>query len=791
MFRPFLFSDQAELSPDILAFLSEAPLHSTLIRYPQSPDGDLSSSNVRQTEATTGYSWNANRLFAYISAQSRALANYPDGILLCAADHGFSIRWCNERFRWWNEAIREREKKINEWNLRLRSSVPEEPVAQPEYSMGIPDTDGSSWITPTFSNLADGDGQEEGLPPLEDPYGPIPQKKFPSLQDERFLDFFPIRSAMEDRFSVQNMQNPQELIREVAQKAIREAVPQELIFETTVSRRFRMRIQPFRVNDEQDSLFLTLRDETSELNVDTIQKKGEILELGVDRLGIDYHDLDERKRKLRELVLSQTKELIEYQHFSLRILNPQTNELCLELDDGSERPARRKTLHRDIYGNGIAGVVAVTEQSYLCRDTTKDPNYLAGTEFCKSCIVVPMKRHGQLVGTINVESRLPDAFSESDVFALEIYARYLASALSTLELLSQQKEKTAESVLSDFHQAISLPTSEAEQLAFKSAQELQRLITRVEHGETIPAEHLQQVQEWVLHTCERLSDIRHQVLTIGNSLPAEDATPVDPALHQPYLFVAHRDVRLSDQILKYGTLWGWQVVRANSGPEILTLFRTIMSQHVRAVQAQFRKHPVSWRVSPEVDPDTMPKSNRTPTANLDYAEQFLPPDELELLKRLSRGTWRGPRFVVITGLRSTDGVGPDGSLPPKDRSLLAANQKADWLVSELRKTINELAPQFADGDKLTPCPDEEVPGKPFKCPVPVILVLEDMTYQQDHVQVDANREGASCSMSADLSVGVRVPICNIQLLRRRLNEALAKAPFSFDLETDIGTQDGP
>ncbi len=782
MFRPFLFSDRAELPTDILAFLSEAPLHSTLIRYQQSPDSELSSSSARQTEATTGYSWNANRLFAYISAQSRALANYPDGILLCAADAGFSIRWCNERFRWWSDSIREREKKIKEWNLCLRSPVMENTSIQPECSMGIPDADGSSWITPISLTPPDDDVQKEVLPPLEDPYGPIPQRDFPSLRDERFLDFFPIRSATEDRFAVQNDQNPQELIREVAQKAIREAVPQELSFETTVSRRFRMRIQPFRVNDEQDSLFLTLRDETSELNVDMIQKKGEMLELAVDRLGIDYHDLDERKRKLRELVLSQTKELIEYQHFSLRILNPGTNELCLELDDGDERTAKSKILHRGSCGNGIAGVVAESQQSYLCRDTTKDPHYLAGTEFCKSCIVVPLKRHGRFVGTMNVESRLPDAFSEYDVFALEIYARYLASALSTLELLNQQKKKTSESMLADFHRAISTPIFQTGRQVSQSVQKLQDLITQKESGGTISVECLKRVQKEVSDAYEELGKIHKQVLLIGNSLPEQDATPADPSLHQPYLFVAHRDMRLSDQILKYGTLWGWQVVRANSGPEILALFRTIMSQHARAFQTQLHKHSDSWQDSPEVDPDMIPEPNSFSSTNMDYASQFLPADELELLGRLSRGMWRGPRFVVMTGLRSTDGIGPDGAISPQDRSLLTPDQKAYWLVSEIRKVVNELAPQFGVDEKLPPCPDEPVPGKPFKYPVPVILMLEEVMYQQDHVQVDANREGASCSMSADLSVGVRLPIRNIQLLQRRLNEAMAKAPFPFDVE---------
>ena len=51
--------------------------------------------------------------------------------------------------------------------------------------------------------------------------------------------------------------------------------------------------------------------------------------------------------------------------------------------------------------------------------------------------------HDQVIGTFNVESLEPRAFSESDLQFLEIFCRDVAAALNTLELLVAEKATTA------------------------------------------------------------------------------------------------------------------------------------------------------------------------------------------------------------------------------------------------------------------------------------------------------------------------------------------------------------
>jgi CheY-like chemotaxis protein len=64
------------------------------------------------------------------------------------------------------------------------------------------------------------------------------------------------------------------------------------------------------------------------------------------------------------------------------------------------------------------------------------------------------------LGTINVESFEVDAFSDSDLQFLEIFARDVAFALNTLELLVAQKANTAQQSCDAIHSAVALPVDE-------------------------------------------------------------------------------------------------------------------------------------------------------------------------------------------------------------------------------------------------------------------------------------------------------------------------------------------
>ena len=108
----------------------------------------------------------------------------------------------------------------------------------------------------------------------------------------------------------------------------------------------------------------------------------------------------------------------------------------------------------------MTGFVAATGKSYLCEDTTEDPLYLEGVQGAKSSLTVPLILHDEVIGTFNVESPEPRAFSESDLQFLEIFSRDVAVALNTLELLRGREGDTAAESVEAIHGAVALPVDE-------------------------------------------------------------------------------------------------------------------------------------------------------------------------------------------------------------------------------------------------------------------------------------------------------------------------------------------
>ena len=127
---------------------------------------------------------------------------------------------------------------------------------------------------------------------------------------------------------------------------------------------------------------------------------------------------------------------------------------------GMTPEAAGRELRAETTGNGVTGFVAATGKSYLCEDTSEDPLYLEGAKGARSSLTVPVMLHDTVTGTLNVESPEPRAFSESDLQFLEIFARDVAIALNTLELLAAEKASTAAASVEAIHSAVALPVDD-------------------------------------------------------------------------------------------------------------------------------------------------------------------------------------------------------------------------------------------------------------------------------------------------------------------------------------------
>jgi len=76
---------------------------------------------------------------------------------------------------------------------------------------------------------------------------------------------------------------------------------------------------------------------------------------------------------------------------------------------------------------------AQSGKTEVVADVSKDGRYLACFVSTRSEIVVPIKKKGVVVGEIDIDSDVPDAFSESDVVFLEKVAGMLGKCMVDLQ----------------------------------------------------------------------------------------------------------------------------------------------------------------------------------------------------------------------------------------------------------------------------------------------------------------------------------------------------------------------
>ena len=168
----------------------------------------------------------------------------------------------------------------------------------------------------------------------------------------------------------------------------------------------------------------------------------------------------ERIELLKDNILHCTQDILQLYVMEIRMLDQSTGVLETLISTGMEPDAEQRKLLPGSEGYGVTGFVAATGKSYLCENTTEDPLYLEGAKGARSSLTVPLLLHEQVIGTLNVESPEPNAFTESDLQFLELFARNVATALHTLELLAAEKASTAAASVEAIHSAVARPVDE-------------------------------------------------------------------------------------------------------------------------------------------------------------------------------------------------------------------------------------------------------------------------------------------------------------------------------------------
>lgn len=168
----------------------------------------------------------------------------------------------------------------------------------------------------------------------------------------------------------------------------------------------------------------------------------------------------ERLQLLRDKIIKYSKELMNFDHFAIRVVDKRHNKLELVIAEGLPSEAMEIDLYAQPEGNGISGYVAATGRSYICHDTEKDPRYITGIQHAKSSLTVPLRVQDMVVGVFNIESERVGAFDEDDRQFAEIFGQYVAMALNMLNLLVVERYQTVGQITDNVVQEMAQPLND-------------------------------------------------------------------------------------------------------------------------------------------------------------------------------------------------------------------------------------------------------------------------------------------------------------------------------------------
>jgi CheY-like chemotaxis protein len=175
-----------------------------------------------------------------------------------------------------------------------------------------------------------------------------------------------------------------------------------------------------------------------QIKLNAIDRAGREL-VNLAQAALTQRDAAERLRLLQERILHCSRDVLNYEHFVVLLLNPGTNRLEALICEGIEETRTRNELFASPENNGICGYVAATGRSYICHDVRKDTRYLSGLSNARSSLTVPLKLSDRVVGVMNIESDSVGAFSEEDRQFAEIFANHVALAMHILNLLIHER----------------------------------------------------------------------------------------------------------------------------------------------------------------------------------------------------------------------------------------------------------------------------------------------------------------------------------------------------------------
>lgn len=342
---------------------------------------------------------------------------------------------------------------------------------------------------------------------------------------------------------------------------------------TKENRYFHVHAAPLLGSEASHQLIVTVSEVTEEIlqqqKLEAIHRAGrELADLRPDEIFL--MEVDERIELLKENIRVYLSDLLNFELIEIRLLEQSTGHLVPLLSVGIDQEAADRQLFAHPQGNGVTGFVAARGTSYICSDVENDPLFIPGAANARSSLTVPLILNDQVLGTINVESPEVNAFSENDLQFLEIFARDIAFALNTLELLVAQKANAAQQSCDAIHSAVALSVDEI-------------LNDAVNVMESYLG-HSPEMTERLRRILQNSRDIKQTIQQIGQRMTPLEAVPAGaqglqyPKLRGRRILVVDADEQVRNHAHELLERYGCIVETAHEGREAVAMVRSSIGQ---------------------------------------------------------------------------------------------------------------------------------------------------------------------------------------------------------------------
>jgi CheY-like chemotaxis protein len=195
----------------------------------------------------------------------------------------------------------------------------------------------------------------------------------------------------------------------------------------------------------------------------------------IDASTVKSLNVAERLRLIEEKVVRYVHELLDMDNFEIRLLDHRSGNLELVIAENLSPLKIGEVIRAEEHENGICGNVAATGKSYICPDVSQEPLYKQGLDSAASTVTVPLWLNDKIIGVFNAESNNLDAFDENDRRMAEIFGRYIASAMHTLDLLVIERYTTNEQVSKTILDELAVPLKEIDTISAEVLQHDEKL----------------------------------------------------------------------------------------------------------------------------------------------------------------------------------------------------------------------------------------------------------------------------------------------------------------------------